>query len=60
VARLADRVAVLYHGQIVELAEVDDLFRRPRHPYTVSLLSAVPVPVPRPRHVNPVNPAEGA
>ena len=63
VARLADRVAVLYRGQLVELASADDLFRRPRHPYTVSLLAAVPVPVPRRRMARPtaknVNPAEG-
>jgi ABC-type oligopeptide transport system ATPase subunit len=60
VARLADRVAVLYLGRIVEVATVDDLFRRPRHPYTVSLLAAVPIPVPRRRsHANHVNPAEG-
>jgi peptide/nickel transport system ATP-binding protein len=49
VARLADRVAVLYLGRVVELASVTDLFQRPLHPYTVSLLSAVPVADPRPR-----------
>jgi peptide/nickel transport system ATP-binding protein len=63
VARLADRVAVLLHGRIVELAAVDDLFRRPRHPYTVNLLAAVPVPVPRRRtsgsSAKNVNPVEG-
>ncbi len=42
VEQLADRVAVLYLGRIVEEASRDDLFRRPLHPYTVSLLSAVP------------------
>jgi peptide/nickel transport system ATP-binding protein len=46
VERLADRVAVLYLGRVVEEAAREDLFRRPLHPYTVSLLSAVPVPVP--------------
>jgi peptide/nickel transport system ATP-binding protein len=46
VARLADRVAVLYLGKLVELAAVEDLFQRPLHPYTVSLLSAVPVAEP--------------
>jgi oligopeptide/dipeptide ABC transporter ATP-binding protein len=46
VERLADRVAVLYLGRVVEEAARDDLFRRPLHPYSVSLLSAVPVPVP--------------
>ncbi|HEX3527190.1 MAG TPA: ABC transporter ATP-binding protein, partial [Thermoanaerobaculia bacterium] len=42
VEQLADRVAVLYLGRIVEEASREDLFRRPQHPYTVSLLSAVP------------------
>jgi peptide/nickel transport system ATP-binding protein len=49
VAQLADRVAVLYLGRVVELAPSTELFRRPLHPYTVSLLSAVPVPEPRRR-----------
>ncbi len=39
-----DRVAVLYLGQVMELADREVLFRRPLHPYSVSLLSAVPVP----------------
>jgi oligopeptide/dipeptide ABC transporter ATP-binding protein len=46
VERLADRVAVMYLGRVVELAPADELFRRPLHPYAVSLLSAVPVPAP--------------
>jgi oligopeptide/dipeptide ABC transporter ATP-binding protein len=41
-----DRVAVLYLGAVVELGDSETLFRRPMHPYTVSLLSAVPVPEP--------------
>lgn len=42
VANIADRVAVLYAGQIIELANVDELFEDPRHPYTWALLSSLP------------------
>ena len=41
-----DRLAVLYRGAIAELADRETLFREPLHPYTVSLLSAVPIPDP--------------
>jgi oligopeptide/dipeptide ABC transporter ATP-binding protein len=42
IAGLADRVMVMYAGQVVEEAQVDDLYDDPRHPYTVRLLGAIP------------------
>jgi len=44
VARVADRVSVMYAGEVVERAPTAELFRSPQHPYTRGLLSCVPVP----------------
>ncbi|MFP5319209.1 MAG: dipeptide ABC transporter ATP-binding protein, partial [Acidimicrobiia bacterium] len=48
VRQVADRVAVMYLGRIVEFGPTEALFSRPQHPYTRALLDAVPVPVPMP------------
>jgi oligopeptide/dipeptide ABC transporter ATP-binding protein len=47
VRQIADRTIVMYCGQLVEHEQSSELFDRPAHPYTVALLSAVPVPAPK-------------
>ena len=46
VRHVCDRVAVMYGGRFVEVADADAIFTAPQHPYTVALLSAVPIPNP--------------
>ncbi len=52
VRHISDRIAVMYLGKIVELASADEVYGRPLHPYSKSLISAVPVPDPKKARAN--------
>ncbi|MCB1078203.1 MAG: ABC transporter ATP-binding protein, partial [Verrucomicrobiae bacterium] len=68
VRHVSDRVAIMYLGKIVEMADADSIYQNPRHAYTKALISAIPVPDPsikRERHPlegdvpSPINPPPG-
>ena len=52
VRHISDRIAVMYLGKMVELADADEIYNRPLHPYSKSLLSAVPLPDPKAARAN--------
>ncbi len=68
IRHISDRIAVMYLGHIVEVADSDELYKNPKHPYTQALLDSIPVPDPRSTDVratlegdvpSPINPPSG-
>ena len=55
---VCDRIAIMYLGKIVEVGNLEDVYRHPQHPYTRALLKAVPVPDPFARRTEPMPPGE--
>jgi peptide/nickel transport system ATP-binding protein len=51
---ICDRIAIMYLGQILEIGPLDEVFKHTVHPYTISLLAAVPVPDPKFRRTDPI------
>ena len=60
VRHISDRIAVMYLGKMVELADAEEIYDRPMHPYSKSLLSAVPIPDPKIARANKRIPLEGS
>jgi len=58
VRQISHRVAVMYLGEIIELADTDELFKEPLHPYTRALIQAVPIPDPKAKTMKIVLPGE--
>ncbi len=59
VRHISDRIAVMYLGRMVELADADEIYDHPLHPYTKSLISAVPIPDPKIARANRRIPLQG-
>ncbi|ERI05771.1 dipeptide ABC transporter ATP-binding protein [Atopobium sp. oral taxon 810] len=59
VRHISDRIAVMYLGKMVELADAAEIYDHPMHPYSKSLLSAVPIPDPKIAHANKRIPLQG-
>ena len=55
---ICDRVAIMYLGKIVEIGSLNAVFKNPMHPYTATLLDAVPVPDPKYRRIHPIPKSE--
>ncbi|MEA4899058.1 MAG: oligopeptide/dipeptide ABC transporter ATP-binding protein [Christensenellaceae bacterium] len=56
---VSDRVGVMYLGKLVELADAEEIYRQPKHPYTVGLLNSIPIPNPRLARAKQVSSIEG-